>query len=273
MALTSGFHRTNDADLLRDNQRGWPVLEGKNIHQFNHAFARHQFSTSMSAGLKRAGRKRVYGNDSRAYHHSFRLAFRSISSPTNMRTVISAIIPPQVFHTHSMCSAVLRRHGRLVTDNDYNRHISYLCGVFNSMPFDYVARSKVQMNVAPVIGTIPIPNDMSHYDSIAELAARMSVGTDTFEGFAESLRLDNVRMSPPERIRATARLDALIAHSYGLSADQYQTILESFRFAENPGLLEAESADLRDNITLRQFYGEVRKLAPTYYDVIAGRIR
>lgn len=73
-----------------------------------------------------------------------------------------------------------------------------------------------------------------------------------------------------ERIHATAKLDALVAHAYGLARDEYQTILDSFKFDENPTLLETESADFNDNKTLRQFYGEVRRLAPQYHDYISG---
>ena len=268
VALSSGFHRGNDASLLRDDQRGWPVLEGKNIHQFNHCFTRPEFAAAMSAGLKREGRKRVYVGGSRAFHHSFRLAFRDISSPTNMRTIIAAIIPPQRFHTDAMRSIVLTRNGCLETGNDYNRHIAYLCGVLNSMPFDYIIRSKVQMHTASVIRSVPIPGRL-RYDDMTELAARLSVGTDEFEGFAESLRVENVLLSPPERIQTTAKLDALVAHAYGLTEQEYQTVLDSFKFDENPALLEAESTNFNDNKVLRQFYGEVRRLAPQYYNEIS----
>ena len=96
------------------------------------------------------------------------------------------------------------------------------------------------------------------------------MGTDEFEGFAESLRIENAALAPPERIRATARLDALVAHAYDLTRIEYRTVLDSFKFDENPILLESETADFNDNKTLRQFYGEVRRLAPAYYDDIAG---
>ena len=64
-----------------------------------------------------------------------------------------------------------------------------------------------------------------------------------------------------------------MAHAYGLTADEYQAILDSFKFGENPALLDgSESADFNDNRTLRQFYGEVRRLAPGYYHEIAGGV-
>ena len=129
------------------------------------------------------------------------------------------------------------------------------------MPFDFTARAKMQMDVPTVIKGLPIPKRIN-FTEIAKLSAELSVGTDEFEGFAESLRVENVPLTPPKRIHATAKLDALVAYAYGLTKEEYMTVLNSFKFSENPDLLEAESADFNDNKILRQFYGEVRKLAP-----------
>ena len=267
IAFSSGFHKTNDAGLLKDGGRGWPVLEGKSMHQFNHRFARPEFVATMSAGLQREEQKRVYGKRCRDFYHSFRLAFRNISRSTDMRTIIASIMPPQRFHTHSLNSIVLTRNRIFEHSNDYNRRTAYLCGVLNSMTFDFAARARIQVNATTIIKNISLPSSL-HRDEIAELAAKLSVGTEEFEGFADSLRVGNVRLTPPERIRTTVRLDALVAHAYDLTRDEYRIVLDSFKFSENTTLLEAESADLNDNKTLRQFYGEVRKLAPVYYDEI-----
>ena len=159
---------------------------------------------------------------------------------------------------------MLTRNGSIGGGNDYNRRIAHLCGILNSMTFDFTARAKMQMDVPTVIKGLPVPKRI-HYDEIAGLAARLSAGTDEFEGFAESLRIDNVSLTPPERIRTTAKLDALVAHAYGLTKEEYMTVIDSFKFSENPDLLEAESADFNNNKVLRQFYGEVRKLAPKYF--------
>ncbi len=269
VALSSGFGKTNDSDLFKEGGKDWPVLEGRNIHQFNHAFSAAVFTTLMRAGLQREKRKRVYRTASREFYHSFRLAFRDISGPTNMRSIIASIVPPRRFHTCSIRSVVLTRRGIFEYGNDYNRMTAYLCGIFNSMPFDFAARSKLQMHTSTIIRNISMPDSL-HRDEIVKLAAMLSVGSDEFEGFAESLRAENVPLTPPERIRATARLDALVAHAYGLTREEYGIVLDSFKFTENPELLEAESADFNDNVVLRQFYGKVRKLAPGYFDEIAG---
>ena len=269
VAFSRGFDSTTDSDLFREGAKGWPVLEGRNIHQFNHAFAATVFTTSMQAGLKRERGKRAYRKAARDFYHSFRLAFRNISSPTNMRTNIASIIPPQCFFTYSLRALVLTRNEYLEFGNDYNRRVAYLCGILNSMTFDFAVRSQLQVNTSTVINNISLPGDL-HCNEITEIAGRLSVGTDEFEGFAESLRVENVRLKPPERIHATAKLDALVAHAYGLTREEYDTVLDSFKFTENTDLMEAETADFSDNRVLRQFYGEVRKLAPRYFDEIAG---
>ena len=127
----------------------------------------------------------------------------------------------------------------------------------------------MQMDIPTVIKGLPIPKKF-YYGKITELSARLTVGTKELEGFAESLRVENIPLTPSGRIRATARLDALVAHAYSLTREEYGTVLDSFKFTENPDLLEAESADFNNNKVLRQFYGEVRKLAPRYFDEIAG---
>ena len=265
VAFSRGFDKTNDVHLLKESGVGWPVLEGGNIHQFNHDFAKPMFTADISTGLRREENSRVYKNSCRNFYHSFRLAFRDISSSTNMRSIIASIIPPQRFFTCSLRVIVLTRNGNFEHGNEYNKKTAYLCGILNSMTFDFVARSKLQMHTMVVIKALPIP-DRTHHDDIATLAAKLSVGSDEFEGFAESMRVENMPLTPYERIHATARLDALVAHAYHLSKEEYKTILKSFKFEENPALLEADTADFNDNKTLRAFYGEVRKLAPGYYD-------
>ena len=90
-----------------------------------------------------------------------------------------------------------------------------------------------------------------------------------FAAFAESFDVETEEMSPAGRIDATARLDALVAHAYGLSRDEYRMVLDSFKFGEDPSLLEAETADWSDNKVLRRFYGEVRKAAMPHFEAIA----
>lgn len=59
-----------------------------------------------------------------------------------------------------------------------------------------------------------------------------------------------------------------MAHAYGLSKDEYQTVLDSFKFDEDS--LDVEAVDWSDNKTLKKFYGGVRRAAMDHFEAIAG---
>ena len=246
-----------------------PVHEGKTIHQFNHKWTRPEYTASKRNGLKRESKKKIYAGMYGKIHESFRLVFRSITSPTNMRTVISTIIPPHTFHTQSLRSVVFSLGGMIELSDRYNKKISYFCGVFNSMTFDFMARTIVQLDLPPVIKSLPIPNPI-YEDMISNLAAKLIAGDPEFEEFAESIGVDNVKLTPAQRIETTARLDALVGHSYGMTEEEYKIILESFKFKSNPKLHEMEEV-IWDNRNMREFYGEVRKLALPYFQETAAQ--
>lgn len=265
--ITSGFHKTNDADLLLKNKKGWTVLEGKNIHQYNHEWSRPEFVSDKQAGLKRLDGVKVFDGKCKEIHDSFRLVFRRVSSPTNLRTCISTIVPPHVFHSCTLFSFVITKNTQIILDVEYNKKIAYLCGILNSLVFDFASRAKIQMDLPTIIKSLPIPKS-DHGQRIAELATKLIVGTSEFEGFAESLRIPNKKLSVPHRIEITAEIDALVAHSYDLTIDEYKTIIDSFKsFKKNPALYNLEEI-VWDNNNLKEFYGEMADLALAYFEAV-----
>ena len=157
ISLSRGFDRTNDASLFRNDGTGWPVHEGKTIHQYNHRWTPHEFTVNSRHGLKRESSKKLYLKKHIEFHDAYRLVFRNISSPTNMRTVVATIIPPHTFHTYSLRSLVMTKNNILTIDNNYVNNILYLCGVLNSLTFDFAARSNIQMNLSTVIDSLSPP--------------------------------------------------------------------------------------------------------------------
>ncbi len=267
--MSRGFDKANDADLLKEDSNGWPIFEGKNMHQYNHKWEKPEFTSNKRDGLDRESKRQVFAGRHVDVHNSCRLVFRNITNSTNMRTVISTIIPPHTFHTYALRSIVLVHNDNITLDSDYNKKISYLCGVLNSMTFDFAARARIQINLAPIIKSLPSPKPI-HENYMAELAAKMVVGTPEFEGFAESLRIPNVKQTPAQRIEAAAEIDALVAHSYGLTLDEYKTVIESFpAFKKNPTLYESDEI-VWDSKSLKEFNGEMAELALEYYENITG---
>ena len=271
MNLTSGFHKTNDADLLLENGRGWPVHEGKTIHQYNHEWQSHDFTANRTKGLKREGKKRVFARKHIDYYSSCRLVFRDISSPTAMRTTVAAIVQPHAFYTNTLRSFVLKYGGKIATGLEYNAKISYLCGVLNSLCFDFASRAKAQLHLSTIIKSLPFPKPI-HEKRISKLAAMMTVGTSPspeFEGFAESMRIPNIPLTPAQRIETAAEIDALVAHSYHLTSDEYRTVIDSFpAFKRNPKLYDLDEIKW-DNKNLKEFYGEMAELAFEYFKEIS----
>ena len=262
ISFSSGFNKTNDFDLFREDGHGWPIHEGKTIHQYNHSWSRPQFTARQRAGLERECKPK-YGGLHREFYDSYRLVFRDISGPANIRTVVATIIPSKNFHTNALFSIMIKRDENLLLDSEYVENISYLCGVFNSLSFDFVIRKIIQIHVPAVIKNAPIP---PKHKEIAKLAAKLTVGHQDFEGLAETIRIPNHSLTVSQRIDTAAKLDVLVAKSYDLNKDEYETILKSFKtFKENPTLRDINEITW-NNQNLKEFYGEMRKKALEIFD-------
>ena len=267
MKLSSGFHKTNNSDIILEGGNGWNTIEGKSIHQSNHKWGTPEFTIDKKTGLEKESKRRALGKKHVEFYNSYQLVFRDITGPTAIRTVISTIIPPHTFYLYSLRSFVLTYDGKISTDVQYTKKISYLCGILNSLVFDFASRAKVQTHLSTIIKSLPIPKPI-HESRIMELASKMVVGTPEFEGFAESLRIQNVPLTPAQKIETAAEIDALVAHQYNLTKEEYKTIIESFSaFKKNPALYELEDI-VWDNKNLKEFYGEMAELALEYFETI-----
>lgn len=273
IGLSAGLHTGSDADLFRTDRKGWSVLKGANLHQFNHNFSTPDFTSDVSMGLGRLEKKKIYMNNCRNFHNVYLIVFRRVTSPTNMRTMIASIIPPHRFHADTLRSIILTKNYKIICGEEYDKKIAYLVAVMNSMTFDFLARSKVQIDMPTIVKSLSVPPPSPFDVDIANAAARLTCcrkGTKKeFAAFAESFDIAPEEMSPANRIDITAKLDSLVAHAYGLSRDEYRMVLDSFKFGEDPSLLEVKSADWSDNKVLRRFYGEVRKAAMPHFEAIA----
>ena len=64
----------------------------------------------------------------------------------------------------------------------------------------------------------------------------------------------------------------MVAHAYQLTRDEYGMILDSFKFGEDPTMADAKHVDWSSSPkTMRNFFGEVRKLAPKEYDILEAK--
>ena len=265
------FHMANDSHLFRTSDQleaegfypvegnRWkrgeelflPLYEGKMVQAFDHRAAS---ITTREENLFRSGqpdrtleeehrdsafspRPRYWVNQQEsAVLQGLRwlLAFKDITASTNVRTMISAVIP-QVGCGHTLPVLLPSEDGM-----DAESAACFLANL-NSFAFDYVARQKVQATHLTwyTVEQLPViaPAD---YDSrfgattarelVRDHVLRLTYTAHDMAPFARDLGHDG----PPfpwdeeERRHLRARLDALSFHLYGLTREDAAYVLDTF---------------------------------------------
>lgn len=185
------------------------------------------------------------------------LAFKDITSPTNTRSMIAAMIshaaaghtlplllpmqPPSLPANSTPDEIEEHRRKTLVSIQHYKEFSPLLLAMFNSFPFDYVARQKIQGNHLTwyLVEQLPfIPRDRfaRHFgtqtaaDIIRGDVLRLTYSANDMKPFA----IDQGYEGPPyrwdaeDRLRRRARLDALFFLLYGLTREEADYVLGTF---------------------------------------------
>lgn len=263
------FDRTNDSDLFGVNDIGWPLIEGKNFHQFLPDFEKTIFSIDPKKGVKRASKHREFQSISNI-HETVRLAFRDVASSTNVRSLIACVIPPHTFTTHKAPIIIPKSSSFTKSSLNYESMVTYLAGITNSFVFDFLVRTRISTNVCFFVlkqTPIPLPVDKNSR-AIIDCSARLSSTDSRFEKFASQLGFEFGPLTMTDRIEISAKLNALVAISYKLNRKQLQTILNSFSgFEEDDKIVHMKEIRWSD-ILIRKFNGEVRKRVLKYFDLL-----
>jgi hypothetical protein len=174
-------------------RRRWlPVVEGKHLEPFRADLANVRFVIDAEQASRRLGVR----------HLRPRLAYRDVASATNRATLIAALLPAHTVSTHTLFC--LRTP--LGLSSQY-----FLSGILNSFVVNYLARMRVATHVTTaIVEWLPVPTLEDAAGESREIAA-----------LARLLAHWN---DPP----ASARLNALVARLYGLSADEFAHILTTF---------------------------------------------
>jgi hypothetical protein len=253
------FDVSSDATLLIDHQsiNGHvdllPVHEGELGHQFNHREMRYEngigiFNSddwltqpnnltttfrycSTSAFLDKSRRM---GLDELPCKSAF-LGFRRVARSTDERTVISCIFNWQP-----------STYGWILTLGETASNMLLLCGMYNSLVFDYLLRGKLSQPSIPQ-GTFEqvhvVPRKTISADDAQRIGSRvleLSYTANDLESFYTDVvtenqswdtRKGNDRGKPwhwnaNRRFIQRAELDAIFARLYGLSRDDLRFILD-----------------------------------------------
>jgi hypothetical protein len=180
---------------------------------------------------------------------SWTIAFKDITSPTNMRTMIAAAVP------RSACSNKLpvligestamgrERDPKAIAKESqrYTREAPLLLANLNAMALDFIARQKVhgttlnlfiveQLPVIPMNAFGQSIGSITAEDLVRDHVLRLTYTAHDMAGFAQDIGYAGKPFSwdEEERLHLRARLDALFFLLYGLDRDATAYILSTF---------------------------------------------
>ena len=278
---TTMFHMTNDSGLFRTRaeleeiERAWPIggnryanpngewlplYEGKMVQVFDHRAAsvvvnpenRHRPSQPQPATLEQHEdpdwlpdpQYWVLQSKTLFPDAPWLLAFKDVTSPTNVRSMIAAVIP---------CSGAGNTLPVLSLDGESGADAALLLGNLNAVPFDYVARQKIQGQHLNwfILEQLPVvPPD--RYETVyfgpktaaqivREAVLELTYTAHDMVPFARDMgyvdrtgkALPPFRWDERRRLYLRAKLDALYFHLYGVTdRDDIRYIYSTFPIVE-----------------------------------------
>jgi len=257
------LHATNDKGLMdlksKDRPPGfWPVFKGESFDLWTPDTGTYYAWADPKKVIAHLQRKRLRGaRNSNSPFSEFdlkwlrdskslpcfrpRIAFRDVTNRTNQRTMIAALVPPEVF--------IGNQAPYLLWPRGDARDEAFLVGVLSSLPLDWYARRFVEMHVNFfVFCPFPIPRpsyEHPFYRRAVELACRLACPDNRFAAWAKEVDVACGHLAPDEKDDMIHELDAVVAHLYGLSEKQLIHIFETFH--------EGWDYEARLRATLRHF--------------------
>ncbi|MBS1750533.1 MAG: Eco57I restriction-modification methylase domain-containing protein [Bacteroidetes bacterium] len=235
------FNMTDDAYLFnkRLSKNSLPLFEGKMIFNFTHTLSEPRYWIDEFEGRK-AVLGRTLDEGQVLGYQKYRLAYRSIASNTNERTLVATIIPP-CFTGNSLN----------VAENLTNELLLYSTAIFSSFVLDWFLRQQVTTNINMFyIYQLPVPRLTSKdkwYKSIINRAVKLICTTDEYAELWEEVMKTkwserNSATNEFERNQLRAELDGIIAHIYGLTEEEFTYILSTFPLVAQPQKVAAHNA-------------------------------
>lgn len=174
------------------------------------------------------------------------MAFRTIASDTDERTLIFALLPKNVGLGHSLFVCAPKKYQRDATGALKVEAVSPLrlllaLALFNSLPVDWLARQMIQINVSQTyLYRLPVPQPSdadiranADYAALAKNALLLTLAA-SWDDFAElaplfGVQQHDVPQSPKAQDRLRAENDRIVARLYGLTDADFAHLLGSFK--------------------------------------------
>ena len=243
------LHTGNERETYTNDINNIPLFEGKMVNQYDYRAKQYVSGRGRSAVWQdlefETESKGIYPQwhidpnmlDERRLRriNHFRISFCNVTSPTNQRSLIAALVPKGIICGDPVPTILLSK-------NSISSHFLWLA-VANSIAMDFVARKKVGLHMTyPILDSLPIPvkNPESEAEKlITRLSASLSLAGHEMKelislfksedyGWNGTILEDNLH-----RDRAKAEIDAIYASMIlGLSREQIEFILDPHEFSE-----------------------------------------
>jgi hypothetical protein len=264
---------TKDKPYFSNGAEGLPLFEGRMIDHYDYRAKGYRSGRSRAADWQSL----EFGNPNKAilpqWHFprdrvpatrvvrikQYRIGYGWVSSPTNERSLIAALIPPDTICGNSVPT--------IIFDHGSSADLLLWLGVANSLTMDFVVRKRVSLNLAySIVDTFPFPRDWRATPAAEAIIARAyalsAVGQEmaAFRRTAAGTPGIPTGIAPVEdpdiRARLMAEVEVLVAHEvYGLTRDDMRYILDPDNLLGNDCGVETFKA-LRNRET--RIYGEYR---------------
>jgi Alw26I/Eco31I/Esp3I family type II restriction m6 adenine DNA methyltransferase len=236
------FDMTNDSKLFHTTDVGNPLYEGKMIHMFTNEYAKPRYWIEVDQGTellksKETNRiKKMNKNSTLSPNidsNEYRLVWRSITNSTNQRTLISTILPPNVFLGNSLNYLKPKKFdGEKYVSPIPISEIFFICGIFNSFPIDFILRHKVATNLNIFyMMELPIPRyDEKNklHKKLFENTVKLICTSEKYFDILDILKISYTDLESSKKLGLEAQINALSAKIYNLTKEDLEFVLNNF---------------------------------------------
>jgi hypothetical protein len=237
-------HMGGDRELFPEGAEGLPLLEGRMVDLYDYR------AKAYVSGRARAAvwAELPFGDPHKAIVpqwrvppemipdrllgriNQYRIGFCDVASPTNERSLIAALIPPDAVCGHSVPTIVLEGGGPA--------DMMFWLGVANTLCMDFIVRKRVALHLTfTIMDSLPFPRDWRSTPAAEAIIARaftLSACGPEMEGFRATapgtpgIPADLAPVEDPDaRARLMAEIEVLVAREvYGLSRDDLLFLLD-----------------------------------------------
>lgn len=210
--------------------------------------------------LEQHRRKPLSENDVLLDCTEYRIGIRRITNSTNERTLIASVLPKGIVCHNTLLtipSYLIQPYEEGLSEdplhNFYERMFSdeelfAKLGLLNSIPLDYLLRTKVDTGIVMYKFKESQMPDLSKGDNwfhyISERSARLSCYGDEFTEMRNRLGGIDPATTQKERREIQAEIDAAAFHAYGLEQEEVQFVLDDFHRVSNPRIMTEDYFDM-----------------------------